>query len=587
MKFSKAFSLEPIRRVGLCPSLLNLYVTKYSFGFLINDVLAGFKNFFLIIPINLAIAFFCCVSPFYGILSGAVATAISLLIGGSKYQITTIAFSLSVVTFEILAKYQYKGLLFVAGFATIFLFIMGIFRLSSIIKYMSYSLISALTICVSLSIILNQAQYLLEINNVQSSQNLIDNINIFCNNFHSITIDGLINFAIFVGPLVLMRMFSKSMFAYPLYLILWMVVAYLAGMGIISESLIKIDTTNADFLSKYIVSNISTVSFSETPQIFVMNTLNYAFAIAIVIAMESCFCINVSKSITGDTKLQGNIDFLSLGIMNFSSIAVGGLFVTPDTKLTMQNIRFKGRTIIPLFIMLCLFFATIFFQEKVCSIVPVFCLPAILLVFSLSCIPSVNLKNNLNPKNSDFYVFITTLISFLYFGFVSAVVCGFLVSALVFSKRMVNIKDAKVHTTKNHDTGATEFMLNKNGFSNSKNLKKETLDKIEVVQINNILHMNMLSVVRNALKARGNFPSVIIVYFKNVPFLDSGALSELKRFVKNVTSLDSIVIVSGTNGMLVEALRQKTDKEQRGQSYGYIVPSFDEALKSVIERLET
>jgi MFS superfamily sulfate permease-like transporter len=252
----------------------------------------------------------------------------------------------------------------------------------------------------------------------------------------------------------------------------------------------------------------------------------------------------------------------------------------------MYNISFKGRTIIPIVVLFAILCASIFAGKEILNLIPVFCLPAILFVFSFSFVSYSAIKNCINPQSSDFYIFITTLISFVLFGFVSAVVCGFITTLIIFARRMISIKDSHVYTTKNHDTGAIEFMMNKHGFSKTQNICPEILTKIEVVQITNILHLNMLDIIENLLLSRGEYPAVVIVYFKNIPFLDTEALITLKRFVKNSSIHSSIVIVSGTNGMLLEILKQKAEKENRGQIYGYLVPSFDEAIKKTMTKLK-
>jgi MFS superfamily sulfate permease-like transporter len=177
------------------------------------------------------------------------------------------------------------------------------------------------------------------------------------------------------------------------------------------------------------------------------------------------------------------------------------------------------------------------------------------------------------------------LISVLYFGFIPAVIVGFTMSSIAFTKRMILIKDAMVHTTKNHDTGAIEFMLNKNGFSTSQNIPLEILDKVEVIQISNILSLNIAKVIEEALSIRGTFPNVLILYFKNVPFLDKEAFDSIKTLVKNASQKNCIVIVSGTNGRLLDILKQKVEKENAGNIFGYIVPNFEEAVRHTIKKL--
>ncbi len=178
------------------------------------------------------------------------------------------------------------------------------------------------------------------------------------------------------------------------------------------------------------------------------------------------------------------------------------------------------------------------------------------------------------------------MIAVLYFGFVSAVIIGFTVSNIFFSKRMIRIKDAIVHTTKNHDTGTLDFMSRKNGFIKNTNIPQKIMNKIEVLQINNILFLNIAKLIEESLRARGNFPRVLIIYFKNIPFLDEDAIRSLKYIVCKAKNNNCMVIVSGTNGMLLEILEQKSQEENSGQIFGYIVPNFSQAVKKTLERLK-
>ena len=150
---------------------------------------------------------------------------------------------------------------------------------------------------------------------------------------------------------------------------------------------------------------------------------------------------------------------------------------------------------------------------------------------------------------------------------------------------MVRIKDATVHTTKNHDTGAVEFMSNKNGFMNSLGIPRHIIDKIEVIQISNVLFLNIIKVIEEALSAQGKFPSVLVVYFNNVPYLDGEAFDALRQLVINATAKKAIVMVSGTNGMLLDILQQRASKEKNSNAFGYIIPNFSEAINQIVKRL--
>ncbi len=225
------------------------------------------------------------------------------------------------------------------------------------------------------------------------------------------------------------------------------------------------------------------------------------------------------------------------------------------------------------------------YNYEILNIIPINAIASILIVYALCELKNKRVFQYFNMKSSNSYIFWLTFIIAVYFGFIPATIVGFTLSCVIFANRMVRIKDATVHTTKNHDTGAVEFMTNKNGFTNSLNIPENILDKIEVIQVTNVLFLNIAKVVEEALFARGKFPSVLLIYFNNVPYLDSEAFEILKQLVKNAKEKDAVIMVTGTNGRLLDILKEKADLEKNKNTYGYIVPSFEEAIKQVVHRM--
>ena len=585
MKLTRKLSnhLTAIKKMELCPSLFNMYSERYSLGFLMNDVFSGMRIFMMLCPIVLALAFFCGASVSQGIISCAVAAIISAIFGGSKYQITSLAFPLCVVTFEILSKYQYKGLLFVAIFASIALIVLGLLRVGEVLKHLSYAFISALAVYVALSIIVNQAQYILDINTISSTQGLLNNISLFSDNFDKLTTTNLLISLSFLAPLLVIRIFLKSFSGFFVYLALGCAVAYASEMGMI-PSFVDINTIGKEFISQNI-DNIMNISRTAPSQTFLANTLNYSFAVALLIAAEASFCTSVASSITGDGRVQTNMELISSGISNFASVASGGLFVSPNTVFSLKNIACKAKTIVPTIVISLLAFVFLFYSNIILKYMPIYCISSILIVYSFVELAHRKMLQYFNPKNNDCYIFFATFLIAMFFGFIPAVIIGFLMSTIFVSKRLIKVKDSLVHTTKDHDTGAIEFMTKKNGFATTNNIPEHVLAKIEVIQISNMMFLNIAKVIEEALSARGHFPSVLIVYFKNVPFLDGDAFSSLKDIVKGAAAKNCITMICGTNGMLLDAIQQKADADDSKDSFGYIVPDFKDAINRTVKRL--
>lgn len=578
--------LEFVRRLGLCPSILNLYVDRYSVKFFMNDVISGIKIFLLLFPIAFSLAFFCGASPIQGMISCAVASFVSVILGGSKYQIASIALPICVLTFEISLKYQYKGLFYTATFAAIILAGFGILKISNVLKHISYAFISALTVYVILSIVINQLQYVLGINSIQSSQGLLENISLFKENLENLSMNGLLTAAMFILPIILLKSFIKGFSPFLIYLFLGCAITYCFSSGIIPEWF-EIKTIGSEMIATTsALDNIATMSSSSPSQTLLTSTMNYAFVIAIIVACEACFCTNMSSSITGDNRLQTNIELISTGISNFLSVALGGLFVSPNISLSMRNIKLESKTTIPILISACLCLIFIYYNDTIVRFAPINCISCILIVFAFSELINKKIKQYLNIRSYDSYIFWITIVMALYFGFIPATIVGFAISCVFFAERMVKIKDANVHSTRNHDSGAIEFMTNKNGFANSMNIPQKILDKIEVIQVSNILFLNIAKIVEEALSAQGKFPSALVIYFNNVPYFDGEAFDSLKELVKKAKEKKAMVIVSGTNGMLLDILKQKASTEKYSDAFGYIIPDFKDAISQTVNRLK-
>jgi SulP family sulfate permease len=307
--------------------------------------------------------------------------------------------------------------------------------------------------------------------------------------------------------------------------------------------------------------------------------------IALIIGVEACFCTNISSCITGDRRVQNNIEMISTGIANFLSVACGGLFVSPNIDFSMKNIESKSKTIISMIIIGGLSFCFVAFEGVILKFIPIHCISSILLVYATSILLNKNVFQYLNLRTNESYIFVVTFVVALYFGLISAIIVGFTLSNILFTRRMIRIKDATVHTTKNHDSGAIEFMTNKNGFSDTMKIPKQILKKIEVIQISNVLSLNIAKVVEEALRTKGSFPSVLVIYFRNVPYLDTEGFDTLKAIVRNVVRKGSIVMVSGTNGILLDILQKRADRENSSGTFGYIVPDFKRAIQQTIKRL--
>lgn len=579
--------LEKLKKNELCPSILNMYLESYSFSSCMNDILAGIKMFLLIFPIITAISIFDGNSPTNGILSCIIAIIITALIGGSKYQINTVAVPLTILTLEITMKYQYKGLLVSAIIAGLTLYLFGRMHISSVLRYSSTAFLSALVVGAAIIIAISQLQYILGISSPPPYHNIVEITQSLSQGIRHVSIFNIYSALGFIGSLLVLKMLLRGYTAYIVYLVLC--IAIFSGYSLDLINLPKefslFKTIGRDFFEGMENNSLLSTSLSLPSTSMLGSLANYGFAIAIFLSIQVSFCTNISASLSGDHRVQTNMEMIATGVSNILSIATGGVFVMPDIQLSVKNIQYKVKTILPMCIIAALLQLTLVFKNYIFPFIPMYAVSAVLIILSLSIILKSRIVDHLLLRTSDWYIFIVTISAALYIGYVPAIFIGFILSLLHFSNRIVQIKNTSVHTTKNHDKAAVEFVANKYGYLKTKDIPNKTMKKIEILQINNILFLNLVDLAREGFASRGTFPSAIILFFKNVPFLDEDAFTMMKEFVSECINKKCIVVVSGTNGILMDILQRKTKECNSGNIFGYIVPTFSHAVDQIIKRL--
>lgn len=301
---------------------------------LLYDISAGTKIYLQLFPIVLALAIFCNGIPVSGLISIFAAMIASAIFGGSKFQISSIAFPLSVLTFEITSKYQYKGLLITAALVCICLFVLGKLRISEILRFTSYAFLSAIITFVSISVLILQLQYLLELSASSLYTSLLGNVSSLFESFKDITPSAIYSALLFLSPLLIMKIIFRGYWPYFMYIVSFMIIYLCADWNLIHlpDFLAQTDRIGKEFFSDTNFENIFYVSLTIPSHIMMENVITSAFAVSLVIASQASFCTNIASSLTGDTRSQTNVELISSGIANLVSVALGGFFVAPDRK---------------------------------------------------------------------------------------------------------------------------------------------------------------------------------------------------------------------------------------------------------------
>lgn len=589
MKIIQALNVKAnkLRDKGLCPSFLNLNFKKYTFVHLLNDIFAGLKSFCSIIPIAIVFSMISNCAPIQGIISIGIASIVSVFLGGSRYQINSVAWIASIISVDVLTKYQYQGMLATSIMVAVILIIFGFTGLGELLQYMSKTCLTAISVCISLIIIVMQLQVILNIPITYSYRNFVENCISLFSRLKSVDDTSVLLFLIFTGSMVLIKLLFKNFTSYFIYLAMWGIVMWCDTMDIfeLPDILSSTKTIGQSFfqnLNKNTILNMPPITYSANVY---AELVLAAFSIALVIGEQTCSSVCVSKSLTGDARIQTNMELISVSVSNFLSVATGGLFISPDTDITIQNIKNKSKSIITLLTIACLAYTLLCVKDYIFKYIPVLAISTTLMYMAFHIMHRCISSRYLNLANSDSQIFLLVLFVSLKFGLVSAISIGTIISLMQFTNRLVKLSDPSVHSVRTHDSCMIDFVANKYGYAKSKYIPNTILQKIEVVQLTGILSINQLEGITDIFISCNEFPSVIIIYFKNVPFFDNYALKALKKFVKISKQYRAIVLVTGTNGLLLSILNKKSKEYNSSSVFGYVVPNFSEAVRQTLSKL--
>ena len=151
------FPLARFEPASLC------ILKNYSFSTFTSDLSAGLTVGVVALPLAMAFAIASGMTPESGIYTAIIAGFLISLLGGCKVQIGGPAGAFIVIVYGIIAQYGVGNLLIATFFSGIFLFLMGLFKIGSFIRFIPVSIVIGFTNGIAVLIGLSQILSLIHI----------------------------------------------------------------------------------------------------------------------------------------------------------------------------------------------------------------------------------------------------------------------------------------------------------------------------------------------------------------------------------------------------------------------------------------
>ncbi|MEO8015977.1 MAG: SulP family inorganic anion transporter, partial [Polaromonas sp.] len=351
----------PIQFARFRPRLLSS-MAGYNRERFFKDAGSGLTVGIVALPLAMAFAIASGLKPEAGIWTAIIAGAIIASLGGSAVQIGGPAGAFIVIVYGIIERYGLANLLISTTCAGVLLFLLGFFKLGTLVRYVPVSIVVGFTNGIAVLIALSQVKDLLGLNIPRMPADFFSQIKAIALNIGTLNLYALgLGLACLIGLLVWPRLFdTQTRYAHALTNRLIRLIQ--AGEGL----QLKRATRVASRLPGPIVALLTLTALAyalslpvetigsrfggipralpgfefpdfswATVRLLVAPTLT----IALLGAVESLLCARVADQISGLPRHDPNQELMAQGVANFVVPFFGGMPATGTIARTVTNVR--------------------------------------------------------------------------------------------------------------------------------------------------------------------------------------------------------------------------------------------------------
>ncbi|NDZ16190.1 sodium-independent anion transporter [Variovorax sp. WS11] len=326
----------------------------------LKDLGAGVTVGIVALPLAMAFAIASGLKPEAGIWTAIIAGFLISALGGSAVQIGGPAGAFIVIVYGIVERYGVANLLIATACAGLLLFLMGLFRLGTLVRYVPVSIVIGFTNGIAMLILISQIKDWLGLAIPKMPADMFSQLHTL-----AIHLDTFNPYAFGLGLACLAGLFvwptllhDKTRFGYAVHLVLGRMAelrAVRAGSRVPGPIVALVTLTLVSWGFSLPVETIGTrfggipegvASFAlpefswETVKQLVTPTLT----IALLGAIESLLCARVADQASGQPRHDPNQELMAQGVANLVTPFFGGMPATGTIARTVTNVRAGGST---------------------------------------------------------------------------------------------------------------------------------------------------------------------------------------------------------------------------------------------------
>ncbi len=325
------------------PKLLDC-LAGYDRAALARDVGAGITVGVVALPLAMAFAIASGLPPEAVLFTAILGGFLISLFGGSRVQIGGPAGAFIVIVYGILERYGLANLILATAMSGAVLFLMGAFRLGSLIRFIPVAVVIGFTNGIAVLIMLSQVKDFMGLQITSMPADFFGMVSSLRAQLHTVNLAALLvalgSLSLLVGWVRLGRRLEHTRYRWLGVLPGSIIVLVLATVGTAGLSL-PVDTIGSKFGG--IPTGLPTLQWPE----FSWDSARFLFmptmALALLGAIESLLCARIADGLIDD-RHNPNQELMAQGIANFVTPFLGGMPATGTIARTVTNIKSGART---------------------------------------------------------------------------------------------------------------------------------------------------------------------------------------------------------------------------------------------------
>lgn len=380
------------------------------------NIAAGITVALVALPLNMALAIACGLPAEVGLVTGAVAGVVGALFGGSSLQITGPEVALAPITFEILSRHGFGGLLAVTLLAGLMQIAFGLLRVGRLVHAIPVPVVGGFLAAVGIMVFDSQLPVLLGLSGEARLVSEMAPAQLSGLGWHSLAL-GLLVVALMLGLPRLARRLPAPLIA---------LAAAMAIVSLFAPPVATVDHFDGGWPA-FALPSFDPAHLSEY--------LGEALALALLASIDSLLCMVSIDARSDGPRSRTDQDLVAQGLANIGSACFGGMPVAAAVVRSAAAVE-AGATsrLAPLVQSVVLALVVVAFARFV-GHVPLAALASILLVVGWRLFDWDGLRHMWRTARFEVGIFVGTAAGILLTDFVIGVLIGVLLALVYFAHR--------------------------------------------------------------------------------------------------------------------------------------------------------